>query len=228
MPRRARLKLAGFPLHVIQRGNNKSACFLNDGDYSHFLRLLDELSKLFGCAIHSYVLMTNHVHLLLTPERLDSASFLMKHLGQRYVQYINRRYARTGSLWEGRFRSSIVDSEAYLMRCHRYIELNPIRAGMVRHPAEYEWSSYRTNALGYPSMIVVPHTQYMALANTDEARRLCYSELVEGALSADELQEIRAAANGGFALGRPGFVDQIERSLGRPAVARSAGRPRRK
>ena len=226
MPRRARLKLAGFPLHVIQRGNNKSACFSNEGDYCRFIGLLDELSKLFCCAIHSYVLMTNHVHLLLTPGRPDSTSHLMKHLGQRYVQYFNRKHQRTGSLWEGRFRSSIVDSEAYLMRCYRYIELNPVRAGMARHPAEYAWSSYRTNALGYPSGIVVPHSQYLALATTDEARRRRYCELVEGALSAEELQEIRAAANGGFALGRPGFVTQIERSLGRPAIARSAGRPR--
>lgn len=142
MPRRARLRVAGLPLHLIQRGNNRSACFYADEDYTLYLHHLGELARKFRCAVHAYVLMTNHVHLLLSPVREDGPSLLMKHLGQRYVQYINKTYRRSGTLWEGRFRSSIVQERGYLLRCYRYIELNPVRAGMVRHPRDYRWSSY--------------------------------------------------------------------------------------
>src|SRR5438105_2497922 len=143
MPRRARLTAAGVPAHVIQRGNNRGACFFADDDYAFYVHYLEELAKQFGCAIHAYVLMTNHVHLLLTPEQANSASQLMKHLGQRYVQYVNRSYRRSGTLWEGRFRSCLTQEETYVLACYRYIELNPVRAQMARHPREYRWSSYR-------------------------------------------------------------------------------------
>jgi len=146
MPRRARLRLAGLLLHIMQRGNNRTACFFADEDYALYLHHLKELSRKFRCAVHAYVLMTNHVHLLLTPAREDGPSLLMKHLGQRYVQYVNRTYRRSGTLWEGRFRSSIVQERGYLLRCHRYIELNSVRAGMVMHPRDYCWSSYCSNA----------------------------------------------------------------------------------
>jgi putative transposase len=228
MARRARLKLAGLPLHVIQRGNNKSDCFFHERDYLLFLQLLEELGSLFECSVHTYVLMTNHVHLLVTPQRPEGVSQMMKHLGQRYVQYVNRTYKRTGCLWEGRFRSSIVDSEEYLMRCYRYIELNPVRAGIVRHPAHYAWSSYHANALGRSCSVVVPHAQYLALASSEEGRRVRYSELVDGALSSEELEEIRAAARGGYALGRRGFVSGIESLLGRHATAKPGGRPKKR
>lgn len=217
MPRRARLKIAGFPLHIVQRGNNRSPCFMRAGDYGVYLGLLDELANLFGCAIHAYVLMTNHVHLLLTPDRHDGASNLMKHLGQRYVQYVNRTHKRSGSLWEGRFRSSIVDSSCYLLRCHRYIELNPVRAGMVSQPNEYPWSSFGTNAMGVPSTIIVPHAEYVALGRTDEDRRKNYLVLFETAPNEDELRRIRDAAKGGFALGSETFLADVTTRLGRRA-----------
>jgi putative transposase len=142
VPGRSRLRLANVPLHIIQRGNNRGACFFADEGCLVFLRHLRKLASRFSCSVRAYVLMTNHVHLLLTTRDLDGASHVMKHLGQRHVQYVNRTYKRSGSLWEGRFRSSIVQVENYLLRCQCYIELNPVRAGMVEHPADYRWSSF--------------------------------------------------------------------------------------
>jgi len=146
MPRRARLAVPGIPWHIIQRGNNREACFYDEMDYRYYLQALEEQADKYHCRIHAYVLMTNHVHLLLTPEETDSAALLMKHLGQRYVQYINRTYRRSGTLWEGRFKSCLAQDETYVLTCHRYIELNPVRANMVDHPRDYPWSSYRANA----------------------------------------------------------------------------------
>jgi len=137
MPRRARLRVAGLPLHIIQRGNNRAPCFYADEDYGLYLHHLAQLASKFECAVHAYVLMTNHVHLLLTAGKEDGPSLLMKHLGQRYVQYVNKTYRRSGTLWEGRFRSSIVQRDGYALKCQRYIELNPVRASMVKHPGEY-------------------------------------------------------------------------------------------
>jgi putative transposase len=180
MPRRSRICLAGYPLHVIQRGANRSACFAADRDRRTYLGLLDELADMYGCGIHAYVLMTNHVHLLMTPQRSDAASLLMKHMGQRFTQYVNRKHNRTGPLWDGRFKSCVVDSETYLLRCYRYIELNPVRAAMVRSPHEYEWSSFRVNARGEPSLFVVPHPSYMSLGAESEERRAAYRALFIG------------------------------------------------
>jgi REP-associated tyrosine transposase len=177
MSRRARLRLAGLPLHVIQRGVNRCACFAGEEDRRSYMEYLEELSREHGCAIHAYVLMTNHVHLLLTPEQPGSVSAMMKNLGQRYVQRFNRKQGRTGTLWEGRFRSSVIDSEGYLFQCHRYIETNPVRA------------------------------------ETD--------------LSEEELQGIRDAANGGFALGRAAFLSNLERLAERRVTPAFAGRPQR-
>ena len=177
MPRRSRLRLANVPLHIIQRGNNRGACFFADEDYRVYLRHLHELAARFACSVHAYVLMTNHVHLLLTSRELDGASSLMKHLGQRYVQYVNRTYKRSGTLWEGRFRSSIVQVDLYLLRCHRYIELNPVRAGMVEFPGDYRWSSFSANAMGKHDHLITPHPAYLALANDVAVRRAAYLEM---------------------------------------------------
>lgn len=214
MPRHARFRVEGLPLHVIQRGNNRGPCFFAAEDRLSYLSLLQELAEAHGCGIHAYVLMTNHVHLLMTPERAEGASQLMKNLGQRYVQLVNRKHARTGSLWEGRFRSSIVDSERYLLTCHRYIECNPVRAGITPHPADYRWSSFRANALGVPSKILTGHPIYLALGADDESRRAAYADLFKQALSESELEEIRRSANGGFALGSDHFIDQLAERLG--------------
>ncbi len=157
MPRKQRFFLAGVPAHLVQRGNNRQAVFYDDSDYRAYLGWLVEGAQRYGCAIHAYVLMTNHVHLLLTPRDRDSISRLLQYVGRRYVAYVNHRYGRTGTLWEGRFKASVIDASEYLLRCYRYIELNPVRAGMVDSPRGYRWSSYRANAQGAADPAVSPH-----------------------------------------------------------------------
>lgn len=145
MPRQSSIIIPDVPLHIIQRGNNRQASFFKDEDYLFYLDWLEQYAKVTRCSVHAFVLMTNHVHILLTPHKHDSAGSLMKRLGQRYVQYINRTYKRSGTLWEGRFRSCVVQQQQYLFFCQRYIEMNPVRAGMVLHPEKYRWSSYSAN-----------------------------------------------------------------------------------
>jgi putative transposase len=178
MSRRPRLKLDGIPVHIIQRGNNnRNACFYADEDDQFYLESLDAYCHDEKVKVHAYVLMTNHVHLLVTPTDENGPSRVMKRLGQRYVQYINRTYQRTGSLWEGRFRSSLVGEENYFLACHRYIEPNPVRANMVFHPAEYQWSSYRANAQGEFDRVLSPHLLYEELGNDATARQIAYKKL---------------------------------------------------
>lgn len=227
MPRRPRLCLPGTALHLIQRGNNRSACFFAEDDYLFYLHHLEELARRFDCAVHAYVLMTNHVHLLLTPAAAEGASVLMKHLSQRYVQYINRSYRRSGTLWEGRFRSCLTQSERYVLACYRYIELNPVRAGMVQHPADYRWSSYRANALGSMEALVAPHEQYLRLGADEAGRLAAYRSLVAETLDPSLTGEIRRATNGNVGLGNQRFQQQIEQTLGRRAAPASPGRPRK-
>lgn len=225
MPRRARLRLAACPTHLIQRGNNKGACFFSPEDYVVYLEFLARQAEKFSCAVHAYVLMTNHVHLLLTPSTADGPSLLMKHLGQRYVQYVNRTYRRSGTLWEGRFRSSIVQEQAYLLRCHQYIELNPVRAKMVRHARDYLWSSYCSNAESQRSALLTPHPEYLALGTDSEQRRNAYRELFQLAFDAKHADEIRQAANSGFALGDSRFKAEIGSMLKRRVERGVPGRP---
>lgn len=202
-------------MHVVQRGNNRGACFFLPQDRDFYLSHLKELSEKFNCAIHAYVLMTNHVHLLVTPEDTDSVSLLMKHLGQRYVQHINRAYKRTGGMWEGRYRASFVDREYYLMCCYRYIELNPVRAGIVQHPADYLWSSYLANAEGLPSELVTPHSVYQLLGRTPMERHEAYRGLFASELGDKVVEEIRLRTKSGFAIGNEDFIRQAELACGR-------------
>jgi len=225
MPRQARLRIPGIPLHIVQRGSNKSACFRGDRDFRVFLSLLDELAPLFGCSVHAYVLMTNHVHLLLTPGRADSASMLMRHLGQRFVQYVNRKYQRTGPMFEGRYRSCLVDSDAYLFACHRYIEMNPVRAGLVEHPSGYPWSSYKFNAEGQPSDILAPHPLYLALAADPLERRARYRTMFEFPQSPEELKRIRESTQAGVVLGRGSFIDDLPSAALSRGIKHPPGRP---
>jgi putative transposase len=225
MPRRSRITVAEVPVHIIQRGNNRGACFFADDDYELYLARLQDLAARFECAVHAYCLMTNHVHLLLTPQRADGCALLMKHLGQFYVQHVNRTYRRSGTLWEGRFRSCLAQSERYVLACYRYIELNPRRARIVAHPRQYRWSSYRMNAEGKASGLIEPHDQYLRLAGTPEARRHAYQALFREAPDDAVLNEIRAATNGGFVLGTTRFQDQIARALGRRVTPGKPGRP---
>ena len=226
MPRRARLCLPNVPLHIIQRGNNRQACFYADEDYRKYLEWLQEYAAKTGCLIHAYVLMTNHVHLLVSVLDGGSAGSLMKALGQRYVQYVNRSYKRSGTLWEGRFRSCLTQEETYLLACQRYIELNPVRAGMVEHPAEYRWSSYRANAQGEADALVKPHPLYEALGREAAGREAAYRELFRYELEPGLVDEIRRATNGNYALGNERFAEQVAAALGRRAVPGRSGRPR--
>jgi putative transposase len=225
MPRRPRPVLPEVPLHIVQRGNNRTKCFFGDADYLVYLDLLKHSALEAQCLVHAYVLMSNHVHLLVTPTTAAAPAVLMKSLGQRYVQYVNRRYGRTGSLWEGRYRSSLVDHDRYLLTCQRYIELNPVRAQMVAHPSEYRWSSYRINAHGEPSELVSPHPVYAALSPQPIARERAYRQLFESPLAAGTLDKVRRAANGNFALGDKAFASRIATLLGREVAPRRAGRP---
>lgn len=201
MPRCARLLADGLPLHLVQRGNNRCDCFIDDADRLRYLALLRELAAHFHCSVHAYVLMTNHVHLLVTPAEAGRLARFMRSLGQRYVQRFNRRHGRTGTLWEGRFRSSLVQSDSYLLACQRYIERNPVRARMVAHPADYPWSSYRANALGAPSKILTPHLVYEALAGTEQARQAAYARLFNIPAPAAEEETIRSSLRKGKPLG---------------------------
>jgi putative transposase len=226
MPRRARITIANTPHHIIQRGNNRSACFYVDDDYHQYLDWLDKYSVECDCSVHAYVLMTNHVHLLVTPETSVSLSKMMKCLGQRYVQYINRTYGRSGTLWEGRFKSCITREDSYVLSCYRYIELNPVRAGIVEHPAEYFWSSYRSNAQHEQNRLISPHGAYLALGRSDEIRQRQYREMFKSELSPKMIDDIRMATNSNYALGSGKFAAEIEKALGRRVSPGINGRPR--
>lgn len=225
MPRHARLAIPGIPLHIRQRGINRSPCFASEADYNLYLGLMAELSPRFACSVHAYVLMTNHVHLLATVDEPDGASLFMKNLAQRYAQHFNRISDRCGPLWEGRFRSSLVDSERYLLTCYRYVELNPVRAGMVRSPADYPWSSFHTNALGVPSHFLNPHSEYLHLGATPKERQAAYLGMVTSGLGPSELAAIRGAINANAALGDENFIAGLEARLGRTARPVARGRP---
>lgn len=227
MPRRARLTLPGVPLHVIQRGNNRQACFFSDEDYHLYLEWLAEYAAKTGCHIHAYALMTNHVHLLVSADHAEAPGSLMKALGQRYVQYVNRVYQRSGTLWEGRFRSCPIQEEAYLLACQRYIELNPVRAMIVAHPAEYRWSSYRANAQGEGNALVRPHPLYEALGRDVPGRQATYRELFRHELKPGVVDEIRKATNGNFLLGDTRFAAEVAATLGRRVQPGKSGRPRK-
>ena len=227
MPRHSRIVVPGVPFHLIQRGNNRTDCFASEGDYRFYLANLYEQARQHGCLIHAYCLMTNHVHLLVTPTKPDSLGQMMKGVGQRYVPYFNRTYGRSGTLWEGRFRSCLMEDEAYVLACYRYIELNPVRAGMVDSPAQYRWSSYHFNAHGDANALCVGHRLYQALAGDAASRQVAYRALIQLATDPDQVDRLRAATNGNFALGSAPFVLDIEHAVGRPIVRVKRGRPRK-
>lgn len=225
MPRRPRPDLAGIAQHVVQRGNNRDPCFFQTADYRGYLTLLREAAQRHGCAAHAYVLMTNHAHLLVTPAQAGAVSRMMQTLGRNYVGGINARYRRTGTLWEGRYKSCLVDSDGYLLICYRYIEMNPVRAGMVAAPTSYPWSSHAANAGGVHDALVTPHAGYLALGVDDETRRSAYRALFGDALGTEQLAQIRAFLQQGRALGSSRFRAQIEAALGRCMAVRPAHRP---
>ncbi len=215
MARLPRIVMPEQPLHIIQRGNNRAPCFFADEDYRFYLDSLKDAATRYGCRIHAYVLMTNHVHLLLTPEAVESPSALLQSVGRRYVRYVNHAYRRSGTLWEGRFKSSLIDSERYLLVCSRYIELNPVRARMMEQPGDYRWSSYRHNALGLADALLTPHLCYENLNSEPVRRYAAYRALFDSQIDPAELQAIRNATETGTILGNDRFKENIEMTLKR-------------
>ncbi|MBN0989878.1 transposase [Amphritea pacifica] len=227
MARLPRAALPGIPQHVTQRGNNRQACFFAEEDYAVYLDRLKHYAEQYQVLVDAYVLMTNHVHLLLTPKTKEGVSCLMQALGRYYVRYINQSYRRSGTLWEGRFKSSLVDSENYFLIVSRYIELNPVRAGMVDFPADYRWSSYHATALGKEITLLTPHEIYLALGSTPAERQTVYTALFSGFIPVHTLEGIRNATNKACILGSERFKAEIEQQLGRRVQAGLHGGDRR-
>ena len=214
MARRPRIYILGVAHHVIQRGNNRQACFGDDSDYKAYLTYLKEGAVQYGVAVHAFVLMTNHVHLLATPNDENALGKLLQAQGRRYVQYFNHKYGRTGTLWEGRYKSTLVQTESYLLTVHRYIELNPVRAKMVEHASEYPWSSYRFNAVGLNIELITPHREYKKLGANSESRQKAYRLLFRGRMAEKDLDEIRDCTNKSWVLGDERFKLQVAAKTG--------------
>ena len=226
MARKPRFNLIGVPQHVIQRGYNREPCFYAEEDYRFYVECLEESARKFGCLIHAYVLMTNHVHLLVTPQVDYGVSQMMQSVGRKYVRYINHQYRRTGTLWEGRYKASLVDSENYLLTCMRYIELNPVRAGMVELPGEYKWSSYSANGYGKDDACITEHPLYEELGSKRETRCHAYRSLFAQYQDYTQLHEIQEAVNQELVLGKGYFKEKIEAMVDRSVTPGKPGRPR--
>ena len=225
MPRKPRFVIPGVPLHVVQRGHSRGAVFFEDADYSAYQNWLKDAADRYRCAIHAYVLMTNHIHILATPADTEGMTRMMQYVGRYYVPYINHKYGRSGSLWEGRYKASLVQEETYLLSCMRYIELNPVSANMTISPAYYRWSSYRYNAQGKPDALVTPHSQYLQLARNVADRQLAYKALFKAHMDPEEQVNIRAAWQTGTPLGNDHFRAQVEQTLKRKVGQARRGRP---
>ncbi len=227
MARLPRFILPGQPQHVILRGNNRTEIFCAEADYRFYLDKLRLACEKHGCDIHAYVLMTNHVHLLITPHEEQSLSKALQMLGRYYVQFFNHCYRRTGTLWEGRYKATLIDTEAYLLTCMRYIELNPVRAGMIAHPSEYRWSSYGYNALGQTNALVTPHSEYLRLGRTAEECQSAYRQLFKHSISEENINAIREATNKAWVLGNDRFKQSIQEKLKRRVEPAAKGGDRR-
>mgnify|MGYP000439288526 CR=1 FL=1 len=226
MARLARICPSGIAQHIIQRGNNRQPCFASEHDFCNYAHWLKEYAAQFSVDIHAWVFMSNHVHLLATPHQADAISLMMQAIGRRYVRFFNKQYQRTGTLWEGRFKSCLIQSDRYLLQCYRYIELNPVRAAMVADPADYVWSSYQCNALGKTSDLCTPHPEYLALAKDDKQRLAVYRSLFQQRINKSLIEDISAATNKGLALGNQKFKQEIEALCNRRVTAKKAGRPK--
>ena len=225
MSRLPRLTLPGYPHHIIQRGNNRQAIFGDEADHQ---RLLDELKAQAAAhrvALHAYVLMTNHLHLLATPETADGVPLMMQGLGRAYVRYFNRRHGRSGTLWEGRYRSTLIEAERHLLACMAYIDLNPVRAGLVADPADYPWSSHAHGVGLRSDPLVTSHPLYWALGNTPFARERAYADLVHAGLDAGQRADLARAVHSGWALGGDDFVRDLQRRAERRVARAQRGRP---
>lgn len=228
MARLSRFVIPGQPQHVIQRGNNRQNIFRAVSDYKYYLEKLTDAAEKHQCEIHAYVLMTNHVHLLITPQTEDGIGKMMQMLGRYYVQYFNKKYNRTGTLWEGRYKATLIDTENYFLICMRYIELNPVRAkGMVSDPADYRWSSYSYNAGGQNNSLITPHSEYKRLGKTMKERLSRYSDLFNLHIPEVKLDEIREATNKAWVLGSSGFKKRMSKKIERSVESMGQGGDRR-
>jgi putative transposase len=225
MARLPRLTVPGYPHHVIQRGNNRQAIFASDHDYAALLQLLAENAVRFEVAVHAYVLMSNHFHLLATPATVDGLPQMMQAVGRRYVRYFNDRQGRSGTLWEGRYRSTVIDTDRYLLACMVYLDLNPVRAGLVERPEQYPWSSHRHYLGLVQDKLVTPHSLLWALGNTPFAREGQYAELVRAGLGAGQQQALTDSALSGWVLGDADFVADLQKRTQRRLSKAQPGRP---
>ncbi|MGE4241670.1 REP-associated tyrosine transposase [Ramlibacter sp.] len=225
MARLPRLTVPGYAHHIIQRGNNRQPIFSGTADYEALLGMLDEYAREQKVAVHSYVLMSNHFHVLATPETAEGVPQMMQALGRRYVRYFNQRQARTGTLWEGRYRSTLIQAERYLLACMVYIDLNPVRAGMVDDPADYRWSSHGFYIGKTADRVVTPHPLYWELGNTPFAREAAYRDLVNAGVGIDQQRVLTTSTLSGWALGEPDYVAELQRRTSRRLAKGKVGRP---
>ena len=225
MSRRKRYLIANMPYHVVQRGHDRNNCFFDETDKACYLSILERCLSVYQVQLHAFVLMSNHVHLLMTAGQDGKISNVMQNLGRDYVHYFNKRYHRVGTLWDGRFKDSLVDTDQYFLACQRYIELNPVRANLVAHPAEYHWSSYQANARGVPIGIVTPHQVYLNLADTPVKRLENYRALFEQHFPENELKQIRDAIKHNYPLANESFVQHITNKYNISFGRRNKGRP---
>ncbi len=225
MPRKPRFFLPGMPVHVVQRGHNRAPVFFDTPDYQTYLHWLQEAAGRYQCDIHAYVLMTNHIHLLVTPQNKNSISLMMQYVGRHYVPYINRTYGSSGTIWEGRYKASLIQDEQYLLTCMRYIELNPVRAAMVKSPSAYRWSSYGANGLGKDNDLIRTHGLYKSLGRTVLLRTQAYRELFKAQVDNDVLHDIRASWQTGTPLGNDVFKEKVETKLKCKVGQARRGRP---
>lgn len=227
MARFHRLNVADYPQHVMQRGNNRQSCFFEDADRAFYLKKLGEYAEKTETLVHAFVLMSNHVHLLLTPTIPDGVSKLMQCLGRSYVRYFNTKHQRTGTLWEGRFKSSLIQSSQYLLQVYRYIELNPVRANMVTHPLQYRWSSHHYNATNKTTSLLTPHSEYIELGKTPEARKSQYRKLFTHDLKGEVVDLISDHLIKAKVLGDEPFKSAMSQKLNKPIEPLNHGGDRR-
>jgi putative transposase len=225
MARLPRLTVPGYPHHIIQRGNNRQPIFSSSADYEMLLTVLDEHARKAGVAVHAYVLMSNHFHLLASPDTAEGIPEMMQSVGRRYVRYFNQSQARTGTLWEGRYRSTLIQAERYLLACMVYIDLNPVRAGIAEAAGDYPWSSYAHYVGRRSDRLVTPHPIYWELGNTPFAREAAYATLVSAGISPAQQAALTDSVLRGWALGEPDYVADLQRRTARRVTIARAGRP---
>ncbi len=225
MARLPRLTIPGYPHHIIQRGNNRQPIFASDADYETLLSMLEENARKFGVSVHAYVLMSNHFHLLATPDTTQGIPRAMQAVGRRYVRYFNQRQGRTGTLWEGRYKSTLIQSERYLLTCMAYIDLNPVRAGLASDPADYPWSSHGHYIGRRYDRLLTQHPLYWELGNTPFAREVAYAELVRSGITPEQQHALTDSALRGWALGETSYVADLQKRTARRVSKTRAGRP---